>query len=230
MNSKHKPDSVFSAARMVLERKFESINENFNYKDGGEPNKISPKELKSIIEKFAVSNKLKLEKLNDWDLKHFVKSGEFSAYAKKADADTPSSPSVLLQFTWYGNSMQCNIHGYKDNLVKGKPLDKVTIADVNAAFDAEITGRKPIKGVVSEIKKAAVKVVSKIQMGDLLAIDIKNAKDDVDDAGLTRILIPQSCVIYLLTKEDIKKYKFGDSDNEEIISVDGDRKLVVVAI
>ena len=223
-----------NAYRAMLAEQYSatSLTEAFSYKDGGDKNNLSKKEVKDTILNFANKYKLSL------DMNPAVKSilssfndyGTIDIRAKKSDADTPSSPHVVIQFSWYNGGMLVGLHGYKDNLMKAKAIDKVTSSDVEGAFEAQIAGVKPVKGTVAKIKEVALKTLSKISNVDITAADIKTAEADVDDAGITRILIPSTCVIYLLTNADIKEYEFGDSDNEDLFSVGGGQKLVVVAI
>lgn len=221
-----------NAYRVMLAEQKGTLTEAFNYKDGGDKNDLSKKEVKDTILNFADKHDLSL----DWhqgvksSLDYFNDKGDLNIRAKKTDADTPSSPHVLIQFSWYSGGMLVGLHGYKDNLMKAKAIDKVTASDIENAFDAQIAGAKPVKGTVAKIKEVALKTLAKINNVDITAADIKSAEADVDDAGITRILIPKTCVIYLLTNADIKEYEFGDSDNEDLFSVGGGQKLVVVAI
>jgi|694.fasta_scaffold40685_2 hypothetical protein len=221
-----------NAYRAMLAEQRNQLTEAFSYKDNGDKNELSKKEVKSIIDKFCDKHNLTV----DWypaakdRLGWFKDDGDLSVRVKKSDADTPSSPHIVIQFSWYNNGMLVGLHGYKDNLMKAKPIDKVTSSDVEGAFEAQIAGVKPVKGTVAKIKEVALKTLSKINNVDITAADIKTAEADVDDAGITRILIPSTCVIYLLTNADIKEYEFGDSDNEDLFSVGNGQKLVVVAI
>jgi len=226
------PTAADAYRAMLAEQYTTSLTEAFSYKDGGDKNDLSLKEVKATIQKFADQHKLTLDMRQSTksSMSSFNDFGTIDIRAKKTDADTPSSPHILLQFSWYNGGMLLGIHGYKDNLMKAKPINKVTSSDVEAAFEAQIAGAKPVKGTVAKIKEVALKTLSKINNVDITAADIKSAEADVDDAGITRILIPSTCVIYLLTNADIKEYEFGDSDNEDLFSVGGGQKLVVVAI
>lgn len=51
---------------------------------------------------------------------------------------------------------------------------------------------------------------------------------EVDDEGFLRYITPEH-FLYTLSKEEIVKGGFGESDNEEVIPISEDRYFVVVA-
>lgn len=201
----------------------------------GDENKMSLKEVKNILKDFATKYKLSMPFPSaQYDESDWQKRGQLMAWAKQIDAVTPTTPKVLIEFTWRKNGMWVGFHGKKDNLIKVQKIDDVTSSDIKTVFDIvekSIENQKADATIVNKIKEAALKLIGKIGGGDgVTPDDIKNAKGEVDDAGLTVLLIPKKYMLYLLTAKEIKEYEFGESNNEDLFSAGAGLKLVVVAI